>query len=122
MTLTTYSTQNVPGHQQLEYWNELICRRFTELDCEVAGGASYRGSLSALDLGIVQLSKVDVDPSKVLHSKSRVAGGTEEHMLAHIQVTGKSINRQRHNEKVLLPSDTRSLPRPRRRSSAGTHP
>lgn len=105
MDAITYSTNTVPPKQQLEYWNELICRRFTQLECEAGSSRSYRGSLSAVDLGVVQLSKVDADPSTVNHSRHLVSSSSEDNMLLHLQLSGQSVNRQREHESALRPGD-----------------
>jgi len=96
-----YSTQSVPAAQQLEYWNELICRRFTLLQCEAKPVSGYRGSLATIDLGSVQLSKVNVDPAGVFHSNTLVANTEEDAMLMHLQVSGESINTQRDRVQFL---------------------
>ena len=98
-----YCTKSLPAPQQLEYWNELICRRFTQLQCEARPNRGYRGNLAILDLGIVQLSKVDVDPAGVFHSKALLASTNEDAMLMHLQISGNSLNTQRDQAQFLRP-------------------
>ena len=58
-----YATCDLPGHQQLEFWNEVICRQFTELECRAGSRRAYGGSLSTWDMQGLQISMVSAEAS-----------------------------------------------------------
>ncbi len=105
MGVSTYCTQDIKKNEQLEYWNEVICKEFTQLQCETPSAAAYRGELTSWDLDSIQMSKVCADPSGVHHSQSLVSQSTEELYLMHVQTEGESLNTQAGREVHLKPGD-----------------
>lgn len=100
-----YATSDLPGHQQLEFWNEVICRQFTELECRAGSGRAYSGSLSTWDMQGLQISMVSAEASSVIHTKKLVSATREDTYLMHLQVAGTSLNQQDGKQARLAPGD-----------------
>ncbi len=105
MGISIYRTGDLKKNQQLEYWNEIICKEFTQLECHIGSKAAYRGELTTWDLNSIQISKVCCDPSDVRHSKWQVSRSSEDVYLMHVQTEGESLNRQAGREAHLKPGD-----------------
>ncbi len=105
MGISNYRTGDFKENQQLEYWNEVICKEFTELECHIGNKGAYRGELTTWDLNSIQISKVCCDPSDVRHSKWQVSRSSEDVYLMHVQTEGESLNRQGGREAHLKPGD-----------------
>lgn len=100
-----YATSDLPGHQQLEFWNEVICRQFTELECVAGSRRAYSGSLATWDMQGLQISMVSAEASSVIHSKHLVSATREDIYLMHLQVAGTSLNEQDGKQARLSPGD-----------------
>jgi AraC family transcriptional activator of tynA and feaB len=105
MGVSNYCTQDIKENRQLEYWNEVICKEFTQLQCETQNTSAYRGELTTWDLNSVQMSKVCAEPSGVYHSRSLVSKSPEDLYLMHVQIEGESTNTQAGREAHLKPGD-----------------
>ncbi len=105
MWISKYCTEDTKKSRQLEYWNEVICKEFTELECRIGDKGAYRGELTRWDLESIQFAKVSCDPSGVHHSRFQVSRSTEEVYLMHVQTEGESLNTQSGREAHLKPGD-----------------
>ncbi|MCP5214546.1 MAG: helix-turn-helix domain-containing protein [Pseudomonadales bacterium] len=105
MSITTYRTHDIHKKQQFEFWNELICKEFIQLECNTSDNSTYRGELTTWDLSSIQISKVCCDPSDVHHSKWQVAKSNDDVYMMHVQASGESMNRQNGQEAHLKPGD-----------------
>ncbi len=105
MSISSYSTADLHHSQQIEFWNELICKQFVQLECQTPKMSSYFGELTSWELDNIRLSKVKADPSNVLHSRYQVASGNEDVFLLHFQIEGESLNSQNGNNLLLRPGE-----------------
>lgn len=109
MGITNYNTKKLQSKDQFAYWNDAVCNTFTALDCclpgKISASQAYRASLENWELGPLQLSRVQADPSLVNHSHQLVARSTQDVSLLHMQISGSSLNSQCGHEAVLQPGD-----------------
>lgn len=105
MAIAEYRTQDIKQSRQLEYWNEVICKEFTQLECSISGRGAYRGELTSWNLNPIQFAQVRADPSAVHHTHWQVSKSPEELYLIHLQTEGESLNVQAGREAYLKPGD-----------------
>ncbi|MEM9386465.1 MAG: hypothetical protein AAGA68_15520 [Pseudomonadota bacterium] len=105
MSVTRVDTSEAAPREQLEYWNESICKVFIAMESSPYSPRArddqarlrYRGSLETLDMGPIQLTRVECDSSLVQHKRYHVAQVDEDVCLLHMQLSGESVNRQHAN-------------------------
>ncbi|MEO0972105.1 MAG: AraC family transcriptional regulator [Pseudomonadota bacterium] len=113
MSVSRFDTSEAAPTEQLEYWNESICKVFIAMESAPYSPRThddqtrhrYRGSLETLDMGRIQLTRVECDSSLVQHKRYHVAQVDEDVCLLHMQLSGESVNRQRGNAAHLSPGE-----------------
>jgi AraC-like DNA-binding protein len=107
MTLS-YSTATVDGADQLDYWRDVVCATFVQLELEPPpelGSGRFRGHVTALDLDCVQLATVDADPHSVVRTPAAIRRSHEDDFFVNLAVRGYLALSQDGREAVLRPSD-----------------
>ncbi|MEV4732361.1 AraC family transcriptional regulator [Saccharopolyspora sp. NPDC049426] len=83
------STAEVGERDAFAYWREMICATFVRLVAEPVEGARFTGSIEHVPVGDVELSTVVAGGQHVRRTSGLIAEGTEEYLLASIQVEGR---------------------------------
>ncbi|EJL27313.1 DNA-binding domain-containing protein, AraC-type [Caulobacter sp. AP07] len=101
-----FSTHGIHADKRLEFWNALNNETFTGLTVQAASDVTYSAQLDRLGIGAVRLAKAHSSASTIYHTREHVAQqGRDQHFLVHLQMTGKSVNRQAGREALLAPGD-----------------
>lgn len=106
MTLT-YSTATVEGAAQLDYWRDVVCATFVQLELEpppVQGGR-FRGQVTARDFGCVQVATVTADPHSVVRTPAAIRRSQEDDFFVDLPVRGYLTLAQDGREALLQPGD-----------------
>jgi AraC-like DNA-binding protein len=83
------STERLPTTERFDYWHEVICRVFVELDaCRLAGPETFGGSVRSVDAGPLQLTRVDAQPHRVTRSNRAISHADDQYFLVSLQLEG----------------------------------
>ena len=101
---TFLSTDAVASRERGEYWRDLICDVFVQLECrDVADG--FFGSIEDRAIGPMQLSTVKSSKHRVLRTRRQIAKSSDDCFLVSMQVAGTGIVKQDGREALLEPGD-----------------
>ena len=100
-----YSTEDATDKERLEYWIDLICDEFVQLDCSTDKNSSFNGRLCGWDMDDVRVSEVSGDPQHVTRSKKQIAKSTEREFLLSLQMEYTGIISQDGRIAQLHPGD-----------------
>jgi AraC-like DNA-binding protein len=101
----TFATTDVHPRDRLEYWREVACRTYVDLECRTRVGAAFRASLRSglfADLGI---SVVDSDACEVHRTPQGILRARSDALLLSVQMAGSAILIQDGREARLGPGD-----------------
>lgn len=97
-------TSELRKQDRLDYWRDIICDEFVQLDCEKVTSGDFIGELHG-GVGISQLrfSEVIADPQFVVRSRRQIARSTQADFLISFQVEQRGLIRQNGREALLTP-------------------
>ena len=101
----TYSTEDVSKREQIEYWNDMICAEFVQLDCTCNKSYGFEGKIRGCKIEDVQFSEVKADPQNVFRSKRQIAKCGEREFLLSLQLEEFGIVSQEGRIAQLYPGD-----------------
>lgn len=99
------STQGLAGRQSCQYWQELVCDTFVELDCAPLQVRDFSGSIATARAGDIALSVVDTTAQRVDRTPTRIARARTELVLASVQLRGEGRVIQQGRCAHLRPGD-----------------
>ncbi|MCY4210407.1 MAG: helix-turn-helix domain-containing protein [Gammaproteobacteria bacterium] len=99
------STADVGEREQLEYWIDMICDEFVQLDCTVENRQDFKGKIRGSKLGDIWVSEVDADAQHVIRSKKQIAKSTEKEFLLSLQLEDVGFINQDGRSAQLHPGD-----------------
>ena len=67
----TTSTEDVTEKERLEYWIDMICDEFVQLDCSSDEKTDFKGELRGCELDNIRVSEVGASSQHVTRSKNR---------------------------------------------------
>ena len=102
---TRVSTADVSPRDAFAYWREMICQTFVQLDAEPGGHAPFSGGIEHTVVGQVEMSSVVAGAQRVRRTRSLIARGNEEYLLASIQIRGAGRVEQDGHSALLGPGD-----------------
>lgn len=93
--------------QQFDYWHDIVCDEFVQLDCEslpYSENSPFEAELrGGAALSSMKFAEVIANPHKVTRSKNQIARATEDEFLISFQLSAQCIIRQNGREAVLTP-------------------
>ena len=97
-------TAELQENQRLDYWRDIICDEFVNLDCEKVKAGDFIGELRG-GVGVADLRFAEVisDPQLVRRSKRQIAKSTEADFLISFQLKQQGLVRQSGREALLTP-------------------
>ena len=102
----TKTTDSNEVSESFDYWREVICDEFVNLDCEKCQPGDFQGALrGGMSMADLRFSEVITDPQIVQRSKRQIARSTEEDFLISFQIAQQGSVRQDGREAVLQPGD-----------------
>ncbi|MBC3194316.1 helix-turn-helix domain-containing protein [Pseudonocardia sp. C8] len=99
------STSTVADDEAFAYWREVICAAFVRLAAEPIDEHGFRGRIEHLPVGPLELSTVTAGSQHVRRTRSLVAAGEGEFLLASIQLAGRGRVEQDGRTALLGPGD-----------------
>lgn len=99
------TTAEVAEREAFAYWREMICATFVRLAAEPVEGPHFSGRIEHVPVGDVELSTVVAGGQHVRRTPRLIAEGTEEFMLASIQVQGQGRVEQDGRAAALAPGE-----------------
>lgn len=103
--LETFSTASLAPGRRLDFWNDLTCSTFTPNVTDPRDPRSFEPSLSCAAVGEVLLSEVHSSPAIVRHTSQHVAKTHQAMFFLHVQLQGRTGNRQDGREACLNAGD-----------------
>lgn len=90
--------------ERFDYWHDIICDEFVQLDCEKYVDGEFAGELrGGVGVGSLRFSEVWSDPQIVRRSKQQIAKSTTEDFLISFQLEQQGLVRQGGREALLTP-------------------
>ncbi len=81
------TTEDVAEKDQLEYWIDMICDEFVQLDCTIENHhKDFKGKIRGARLGDIRVSEVNSDAQHVIRSRKQIAKSTECEFLLSLQM------------------------------------
>ena len=99
------STEEVDEKEQLEYWIDMICDEFVQLDCITGKRKDFKGKLRGSELDKIRVSEVSADPQDVIRSRKQIAKSTESEFLLSLQLEDVGFVNQDGRMAELHPGD-----------------
>ena len=99
------TTSTVPAPEAFAYWREMICATFVRLAAEPLTAGRFSGRIEHVPVGNLELSAVVAGSQHVRRTRSFIAQGNEEYLLASIQQQGIGRVEQDGRAATLSPGD-----------------
>ena len=99
------STEDVAEKEQLEYWIDMICDEFVQLDCTIENRKDFKGKIRGSELGDIRVSEVNADAQHVIRSRKQIAKSTESEFLLSLQMDDVGFINQDGRIAELHPGD-----------------
>ncbi|MCY4155776.1 MAG: helix-turn-helix domain-containing protein [Gammaproteobacteria bacterium] len=100
-----HSTDEASEKDRLDYWIDLICDEFVQLDCSISEHKNFKGRLCGWDLDDVRVSEVSGEAQHVTRSKKQIAKAREREFLLSLQMDYTGILSQDGRVARLQPGD-----------------
>jgi AraC-like DNA-binding protein len=87
-------TSEVEPHRRAEYWSDMVCCTYVQLDCEPQIDTyrqDFKGSIAVADLAALQLTQVKSQAQCVQRTQAKIASDPEDYFLVSIQATGQGM-------------------------------
>ncbi|MBO0774866.1 MAG: helix-turn-helix domain-containing protein [Actinobacteria bacterium] len=103
----SYSTASTDGASQLDYWRDVVCATFVQLELEPPARCHgrFRGRVVAQDLDCVQVATVTADPHAVVRTPAAIRRSGEDDFFVDLAVQGRLAMTQDGREALLRPGD-----------------
>ncbi|HLB83476.1 MAG TPA: hypothetical protein VJK00_02010, partial [Steroidobacteraceae bacterium] len=104
--LESFSTAGMEDpRRKLSFWNDIACNSFTPIVSDPADVRTFAGSLVRGRIGDMTVAEVFSEAQLVRHSRLHVARTRAAMFFLHLQVDGRSLNRQDGREAALTAGD-----------------
>lgn len=98
------NTSELRERDRLDYWRDIICDEFVQLDCRKVAAGDFVGELhGGVGISELRFSEVIADPQHVVRSRRQIAKSTEADFLISFQVEQRGLIRQNGREALLTP-------------------
>jgi hypothetical protein len=99
------STESVPAHRRVAFWNELIGGVLIAQVADPVDPRHFAGSIKSLQLGDIRIAEIHGDASRVRRTASHVAQTSEPVWLMRVQLAGSVTAYYDRQEVRLQPGD-----------------
>jgi AraC-like DNA-binding protein len=104
ITIQTLSTRGMAPKQGIEYWNDVACNTFTAQSIDPLDDR-FRAAMYRANLGDMRVALAESTSAVVTRSRHQVGRSPQAYFLLHLQLAGRSLNRQDGREVELTQSD-----------------
>jgi AraC-like DNA-binding protein len=99
------STDSVAPPQRLEYWVDMICSTYVELECDSAVAQDFAGSIVQHRLPGLDLSVVRSRAQHVMRTPRMVSNSNDDCFIVSLQTQGAAVISQDGREAKMTPGD-----------------
>ena len=99
------TTTSVPEAQRFEYWLDLICSLYVQLDCVAPRDANIFGHVEFNRLGNLDFTHLRSNSARIRRTSEQIRNETEDFCLVLIQREGRGMLRQDGRMCVMNPGD-----------------
>jgi AraC-like DNA-binding protein len=99
------STDTVRERERLDYWRDIVCDTFVELECRAGVKQGFYGSIESRDLGEIRLARVTSTAQHVVRTNARIARSDLEYFFLSLQLHGRGCHKQDGRVAHLTPGD-----------------
>jgi AraC-like DNA-binding protein len=103
--LETFSTAGMDPRRKIAFWNDIACNSFTPIVSDPVDIRTFTGSLTRGRVGDLTVAEVFSEAQWVRHSRMHVARTRAATFFLHLQLDGRSLNRQDGREAMLCAGD-----------------
>lgn len=101
----TFATTDVHPRDRLDYWREVACRAFVDLECDTPQRRSFRATIRSGAFADLGLSVVESDPCEVRRTPRGIARSGGDALLLSVQMAGSCALMQDGRRAELAPGD-----------------
>jgi AraC-like DNA-binding protein len=101
-------TSHVEPHRRAEYWSDMVCGTYVQLDCAPrvdAYAKDFQGSIQVAELAALQLTHVTSQAQLVQRTQAKIASDPDDYFLVSIQAAGQGMLSQDGREALLQRGD-----------------
>ena len=100
------TTETVQPRERIEFWRDVVCSTFVELDCDpLCDAPKFHGLIKDITLGKGRISTVITAAQHVERSPACLRGSDIDVYLLSLQMAGRGLVRQAGREAWLDPGD-----------------
>lgn len=96
---------NVALPDRSEYWRQVVCRTFIELDVSQGKAAGFRGSVRTCAYGDLRATRITCDPMTATRTREMIGRSTGDRFLVAVQLRGRTVGAQDGRIAELRPGD-----------------
>lgn len=100
------TTETLQPRERIEFWRDVVCSTFVELDCDpLCDAPKFHGLIKDTTFGKGKISRVVTAAQHVERSPACLRGSDSDVYLLSLQMTGRGLVRQAGREAWLDPGD-----------------
>ena len=99
------STDAVAPPQRFEYWLDMICAMYVQLECDGADNGEFFGDIEFSRLGSLDMTRLQSNAKRVRRTPSHIRRGSDDCCLVQVQREGRGLVCQDGRMAVLNPGD-----------------
>ena len=99
------ATFEVPEHQRFEYWLDMICSIYVQLECDRPHEKALFGEIEFSRIGGLDLTELHANVSRLRRTPLQVSRAGEDYCLIQLQQVGKGVVYQDGRVAVVNPGD-----------------
>jgi len=105
----TMSTAEAPPGEQLDFWQDMVCRTFFRVDCTPSDPAAFHGEISTVMAPPIAFARLRSTAQQVRREARHVRQTEDDLFLVNLQVSGTGTFVQDGREVALRPGDFNCL-------------
>lgn len=99
------TTDAVEPKDRLEYWTDVVCSTYVELECEAAASEGFVGTIDSHPLPGLDISVVRSKSQRVTRTPVLIAQAVHDYTILNLQISGRGIITQDGRQAILTPGD-----------------
>ena len=99
------TTDTVAAQLRLEYWIDMICKTYVQLECDAPANSRFEGEIRSYALPGLGLSVVRSGAQRVSRTPREIARSTDDYFIVSIQTEGHGVISQDGRDAVMSPGD-----------------
>lgn len=100
-----YQSHELPFHDRIPVWNDVVWRNYVPLNIEVTPRDDFSGQVSLSQLGGVRIVTSGSRAQRITRTPKLIAQDNEEYLMVGLQLKGSSIIEQHQRQARLCPGD-----------------